>query len=364
MNELKRIFRFIIRPFHKLLFYDYRKKEIDITRDGKPLKMGISAVVAMKNEEYTLPLCLNSLIGFADQVIIIDNGSEDNSLALAKKFKSDNEGQVEVDIIEMPGALLGDCREAGLNATKYQWHLRWDADMIAHTDGDFDMKKLKEKTVKDPTPRTIQLPRINLTGDLFHVVKNKDWDSGEPILIWFNKDITYQEFGKFDTVRVPKYYIQMQETLSYYFHCQGLKSDINLIHRFHYFSWRELVNASDKNNLPEHLKTYESYVEKRNDYLFNTNEPLKVKYRYQRQLVHSFEKINIEKYGYYPKVLRDEIDKPEQRFKIIYENGEPFIRIDRNDNNMLQYTPDESDLNWSIDQFFKKLFSENDQSIA
>ena len=364
MNQFKRLFRFIIRPFHKLFFYDFRKKTIDITRDGKPLKMGISAVVAMKNEEYTLPICLNSLIGFADQVIIIDNGSEDNSLSLAKKFKSDNEGQIEVDIIEMPGALLGDCREAGLNATRYQWHLRWDADMIAHTDGEFDMKKLKEKTFRDPTPRTIQLPRINLTGDLFHVVKNKDWDSGEPILIWFNKDITYQEFGKFDTVRVPKYYIQMKETLNYYFHCQGLKSDINLIHRFHYFSWRESVNTSDKNNLPEHLKTYDSYVEKRNDYLFNTNEPLKVKYRYQRQLVHSFEKINIEKYGYYPKVLRDEIDKPEQRFEIIYEHGEPFIRIDRNDKKMMQFTPDESDLNWSIELFFKKLFSENNQPIA
>ena len=100
MNQFKRLFRFIIRPFHKLFFYDFRKKTIDITRDGKPLKMGISAVVAMKNEEYTLPICLNSLIGFADQVIIIDNGSEDNSLSLAKKFKSDNEGQIEVDIIE------------------------------------------------------------------------------------------------------------------------------------------------------------------------------------------------------------------------------------------------------------------------
>ena len=68
-------------------------------------------------EEYTLPLCLKSLIGFADQVIIVDNGSEDDSLQLAKKFKSENEDQIEVDIIEMPGALLGDCREAGLKAT-------------------------------------------------------------------------------------------------------------------------------------------------------------------------------------------------------------------------------------------------------
>lgn len=359
MDQIKRVFRFIIKPFYKLFFYDFRKNKINVSRNGKELNMGVSAVVAMKNEEYTLPLCLNSLIGFADQIIIIDNGSEDNSLEIAKKFKSKNNHQIEIDIIEMPGALLGDCREAGLRATKYQWHLRWDADMIAHTDGEFDMKKLKAKALNDDTPRTIQLPRINLTGDLFHVVKGKDWDHGEPILIWFNKDISYREFGKFDTVRVPKYFIQVKETTNYYFHCQGLKSDINLIHRFHYFSWREQYNSFDKNDMPEHVKTYDSYVMKRNDFLFQTTDPLKVKYRYQRQLVHSFEKINIQKYGYYPKILRDEIEKPKQRFEIIYNNNVPFIRIDQNDDKMKLFIPDDTDLEWSIDLFFENLYSEN-----
>ena len=78
-------------------------------------------------------------------------------------------------------------------------------------------------------------------------------------------------------------------------------------------------------------KTYDSFVKKRNKHLFETNDPLQVKYRYQRQLVHSFEKINIEKYGYYPGVLREEIKRPEQRFEIIYKNEKPFIRIDRMD---------------------------------
>lgn len=358
MNEIKKLYRLLIRPFSKLLFYSFRKNTLDRTRNGQVLKMGISAVVAMKNEDYTLPLCLNSLIGFADQVIIIDNGSEDNSLELAKKFKSDNDGQIEVDIIEMPGALLGDCREAGLRATRYQWHLRWDADMIAHTDGDFDMKKLREKALSDNTPRTIQLPRINLTGDLFHAFKQKDWDSGEPILIWFNKDITYQEFGKFDTVRVPKYYSQMQETLNYYFHCQGLKSDTNLIHRFHYFFWREKYNSYSNSNRPEKLESFEQFVKERNLFLFGTNNTCKVKYRYQRQCVQNFEKLNKSKFGDFPKVLRKEINKKEQRFEIIYKEGEIYNRIDRMDHDMINYIPDSSDINWSTDDFFNKLLLE------
>lgn len=359
MDKIKRIYRFIVRPFHKLFFYDFMKSAINISRDGRPLKMGISAVVAMKNEDYTLPLCLNSLIGFADQVIIIDNGSEDNSLELAKKFKSENDGQIEVDIIEMPGALLGDCREAGLIATRYQWHLRWDADMIAHTDGEFDMKKLKEKTLKDQTPRTIQLPRINLTGDLFHVMKKEDWDVGEPILMWFNKDISYQEFGKFDTIRVPKYYIQVKETINYYFHCQGLKSDTNLIHRFHYFFWREKYNLYSNSNRPKKLESFEQFVKERNLFLFDTNDTCKVKYRYQRQCVQNFEKLDLNKFGHFPKVLRSETNKKEQRFEVLYKDNNVFIRIDRMDNEMKNYIPDKDDENWSIDSFIVKISSEN-----
>ena len=359
MDYLKKIFRLIIRPFYKVFTYSFRIHKINRSRDGHPLIMGISAVVAMKNEEYTLPFCLESLIGFADQVVIIDNGSEDNSLNLAKKFKSDHEGQVEVDIIELPGALLGDCREAGLKATRYQWHLRWDADMIAHTDGEFDMKKLRAKTLLDTTPRTIQLPRINLTGDLTHVVKPKDWDEGEPILIWFNQDICYQEFGKFDTVRVPKYFIQVKESINYYFHCQGLKSDMNLIHRFHYFRWRELYNRYPKNQIPRELENYDDFVNKRNICLFESSDQKSVKYRYNRQLVHTFEKIDIDKYGYYPEILRSEMNKENQRFKINYVDGKPFIRVDNEDEEMINFTPSQEDIDWDIKSFFKKLSKEN-----
>lgn len=359
MDQIKRIFRVIIRPIYKIIFYSFRRQKINISRNGEPLLMGISAVVAMKNEEYTLPFCLESLIGFADQIVIIDNGSDDKSLEIAYKFKSEHKEEVEVDIIEMPGKLLGDCREAGLKATRFQWHLRWDADMIAHTDGIYDMKLLRSKTLSDNTPRTIQLPRINLTGDLDHVVKPKDWDEGEPILIWFNKDISYKEFGKFDTVKVPKYFIQVKESTNYYFHCQGLKSDLNLIHRFHYFKWREMYNRYPKNEIPDELANYDDFVNKRNKYLFGTSDSQKIKYRYNRQLVHTFEKIDIEKYGYYPQILRLEKEKENQRFKIKYIDDRPFIRIDNQDEEMITFTPTKECLEWDIQDFFTKLDNES-----
>ena len=50
IGRLKKTLRVLIRPFHKIIFYELRKGALNISRNGEPLKMGITAVVAMKNE--------------------------------------------------------------------------------------------------------------------------------------------------------------------------------------------------------------------------------------------------------------------------------------------------------------------------
>lgn len=77
-NNLKQIIRSFLSPVLYFFYYKWVKKSYEISRNGKPLKHGITAVVAAKNEDYTIPLCLKSLIGIADQIICIDNGSEDH----------------------------------------------------------------------------------------------------------------------------------------------------------------------------------------------------------------------------------------------------------------------------------------------
>lgn len=355
MNILKRLFRVFSYPF----FYTYyllKKNKVNISSLGEPLKMGITAVVAMKNEEYTIPFCLESLVGFADQIVVVDNGSEDESVKKAQEFKNRFGHLVEVSIIEMPGALLGDCREAGLKATKYQWHLRWDADMIAYTSGKNDIKRLREKALSSNTPRTIQFCRINNYGDFKHSYLIPV-DGGEPFLMWFTKDIHYVEYGKFDAVKVPYYYKQVVDSINYYcLHCGGLKSDENLMHRFHYFTWREWTNKSKPESLPAFMKDYNKFKEKRNLYLFGTNESNALKYRFSKQFVHVLKKFDSNKYGGYPDVILDELKNP--RFEVVYENNKPLKRIDKNDISMLQYKPTTEDLNWSVDEFNKKINNE------
>ena len=348
MNKIKTLMRKLMYPFY-LFKYILLKENLNRASNGEPLKKGIAAVISMKDEEYTIEASIRSLHGFADQIICIDNGSTDRTVKIVQKLIKELS---HVELVEMPGALLGDCRNEGLKRTKYNWHLRWDADMIAHTEGPNSFKPLREKILKSDLPVTIQLPRINLNGDFYHTVKGKTSDPGEPILMRYTRDIIYKEYGKFDTIKVPFYYKQIQEKKNYYMHCQGLKSDENLLHRFHYFVWRQYCNENANFKLSQ-----KDFFNKRNLYYFETTDPKKVNYRYQRQCVQIFEKYEIEDFIDYPKEIKKLMNKND-RFKIIYKDSKPFYRMDSHHKLMSNFEPDSEDMNWSVEKFFDKINEE------
>lgn len=67
------------------------------TKTVKPLKKGfarshspiiLSACLIVKNEEQRLPQCLESLRSLADEIIVVDTGSSDRTVAIAKKYQA------------------------------------------------------------------------------------------------------------------------------------------------------------------------------------------------------------------------------------------------------------------------------------
>ena len=47
----------------------------------------ITAVILTHNEERNLPRCLESLVGWIDEVMVVDSGSTDATLAIAERFR-------------------------------------------------------------------------------------------------------------------------------------------------------------------------------------------------------------------------------------------------------------------------------------
>lgn len=355
---LKSALRHALAPVLNGCWFHWRRHRLEVTRSGQPLKPGITAVVVARNEAYLIPFCLESLLGAVDQIVCVDNGSDDDTLARLVEFRDHNAHNLDVEVLSMPDALLGDCREAALGHTKHEWHLRWDADMVCRTTGTETLIALRRKVLADDRPRSVQLPRTNLHGDLRHTLRlYPTVDPGEPILMRASRQLRYQEFGRFDSVRIPLHYRHVADLGRYYVHCAGLKSDKNLLHRFHYFTWREALAAAPDAMTRRALLDFEAFKRRRNLDLFGTNDSRALKFRFQRQLAHNLQPYDPMIHGPYPEVLRHELERPDPRFEVLYRDGRPYLRLDRSDREMLEYQPTADDLAWDPEIFFRRVLT-------
>ncbi|MFB5764058.1 glycosyltransferase, partial [Paenibacillus medicaginis] len=99
----------------------------------------ISLCMIVKNEEEYLPKCLGSVQGMVDEIIIVDTGSTDETVAIAKSFGA--------KVIQMPWQdSFADARNRGFEEAKGDWILWLDADEEMNVD---EADKLKELLSRD-----------------------------------------------------------------------------------------------------------------------------------------------------------------------------------------------------------------------
>jgi glycosyltransferase involved in cell wall biosynthesis len=79
----------------------------------------LSAIVISKNDEEKIKECLESL-GFAGEIIVIDNGSSDKSFDIARKFTD--------KVYSLPKVGFSELRNEGLNKASGKWVLYVDTD--------------------------------------------------------------------------------------------------------------------------------------------------------------------------------------------------------------------------------------------
>jgi len=353
LSSSKSFLKKTVKPL-AVLNYFLSKKQYE----SSEWKEGVSAVVVARNESYNLPIVLESLIGFADQIICIDNGSSDDSLLKMKNFQQQFSSQVLVEVIEAPGKLLGDCRNIGLQHSKFNWHLRWDADMVFRQQiGKYNSQWLKEKIRNINYPTAIRLSRINLSGDFHHVSKlHKVVDEGEAFLVKRTKNLSYSEHGKFDVLRIPLFYNVIEIPEPIVFHLTQLKSILRIMYRNQYFNWRKSVSNSKSS------QDFDSFRKEWELKMFGTNQHNSLMYRFHKKfvLLHSTP-LDLKLYGPYPEQIQKAIIEGNERFSYKYENGKPVARLDKNDSSLENYIPTKEDLEWDVIAHLKNILSEEDQ---
>lgn len=86
------------------------------------VNMGVSVVIAVKNEEANIKRCLES-VRWADEIIIVDNGSTDNTVEIAKRYTDRIYSYNKNDLIPK-------IQQFGIDKAKEEWILVLDADVV------------------------------------------------------------------------------------------------------------------------------------------------------------------------------------------------------------------------------------------
>lgn len=82
--------------------------------------MAISVVIITRNEAHIIGTTLQSLQGISDDIIIVDSGSTDDTIAIAKSFGA--------TVIATTWDGYGSNKNKGIDAARHNWILNLDAD--------------------------------------------------------------------------------------------------------------------------------------------------------------------------------------------------------------------------------------------
>ena len=86
-------------------------------------KITLSVAIAVYNEEKNLGACLSSIASIADEIVLVDGGSTDNTIEIARKFTSKIIRTDNPPIFHLN-------KQKALDACTGDWILQLDADEV------------------------------------------------------------------------------------------------------------------------------------------------------------------------------------------------------------------------------------------
>lgn len=191
----------------------------------------ISLCMIVKNEETTLSNCLNSVKDLVDEIIIIDTGSSDKTVEVAKKFTQN------VHFFNWVNDFSAARNYAFSKASK---------DYIFWLDADDILKECDR--IKFMDLKQTDLPNYDAISMRYHYAFN---DTGEPILTFRRNRIVKREKG-FKWFGFIHEYLEVNGKI--------LDSDINISHmRIHGNSDRNLIIFTQKLQEGYKLNSRETY---------------------------------------------------------------------------------------------------------
>ena len=271
---------------------------------------GISILMRVKDEADWIKSSVESIKRIADEIVIVDNGSTDGTYEFLEEIGSKEKGLIK--LWQRRDLDYCDLSNFALKNTSFRWIFKWDGDMIAHTSGEYDIAKLRNRILSLNPKRyyVIYLSFINLSGDLCHQNPNEMVHIEEYIYTYSNS-AHYIHPGRFEAVKFPKYHRVLFWYEPYSFHV-NVKPARRMLRRHFWADWMEL---KDYINFP----TLNDYVKAKIEGEFGTTSWEEAERRCVQKLLSHHIPYSKEKFGPHPELLKPYLKNP--KYKMIYENG-------------------------------------------
>ncbi len=144
--------------------------------------MNLSVVVLTKNEERNIGRCLESVAGWANEIVVVDDESTDRTVDIASRYT----GRIIIRKMDIEGRH----RNFGYAQAKNLWVLSLDADEVA-------TEELKEEIKATLSKHTeyngFTIPRRNFIGDYW--VRYGGWYPSPQLKLFRRDKFSYEEVG-------------------------------------------------------------------------------------------------------------------------------------------------------------------------
>ena len=144
-------------------------------------KVLISVVVITKNEQDRIKECLESVYGWADEIIVVDDDSSDKTVEIAKQYTD----KVVVKTMEIEGRH----RNWAYSQAKNEWVLSLDADERLTPELREEIADILKR--EDLKYTGFAIPRRNFVGGYW--VKHGGWYPGNQLRLFKKNKFKYEE---------------------------------------------------------------------------------------------------------------------------------------------------------------------------
>jgi len=209
-------------------------------------KVKVSVVILTKNEERRISDCIKSVLGWADEIIVVDDESEDNTTEIARELGA----KVFIRKMEIEGIQ----RNWAYSQARNEWVLSLDADERVTE----ELKREIEKILsRNPQFNAFTIPRRNFIGNYW--IKWAGLYPAAQIKLFRKSKFRWEE------VEVhPRAFLEGE--------CGHLKNDI--LH-YTYKDWYDYLKKLNRQTSLEAIKWYKVYF----------TDPKKA--RYKMNIIHA-----------------------------------------------------------------------------